>query len=138
MSELRYSDHYIQICNVTETQAEVILGRPLTERERTAIWEAATLTWLEIRVQTPMMQNPDALETILSAAADDLEGRLVNMIEGLAGLLHALLDRQLSANERRQLDRIPDVLAVMQIGEDLTAAEPDRREQLLQQMLSEL
>ena len=138
MNQQRYSDHYIQICNATETQATEILGRPLTAHERTAIWESATLTWLEIRVQVPMLENPETLESTLAAAADDLDGRLADLVESLAGLLHALLDRRLSANERQQLDRIPDVLAVMQIGEDLTAADPDRRELLLRQMLSEL
>jgi hypothetical protein len=96
------------------------------------------LTWLEIRVQVPMIENPDALESTLAAAANDLDGRLTDMIESLDGLLQSLLDRRLSAEERQKLIRIPDVLAVMQIGEDLTAAEPDRREMLLRQMLSEL
>lgn len=134
----RYSDHYIQVCNATETQAIALLGRPLTERERTAIWQAGTLTWLELRVQVPMLENPETLEATLAAAAEDLDGRLAEMIDSLAGLLHALLDRQLSAIERQQLGRIPDVLAAMQIGEDLADADPDRREILLRQMLSEL
>jgi len=134
----RYSDHYIQVCNATETQAIELLGRPLTERERAAIWEAGTLTWLEIRVQAPMLAHPDTLESTLAAAADDLDGRLAGMIESLAGLLSALLERPLTASERQQLDRIPDVLAAMQIGEDVTAAGPERRENLLRQMISEL
>lgn len=134
----QYSEHYIQVCNMTETQAIEILGRPLTERERSAIWEAGTLTWLEMRVQVPMHQNPQALASTLAAAAYDLDGRLADMIDGLAGLLYALLERDLTITEQTQLARIPNVLAVMQIGEDLTAADPAQRESLLHQMLDTL
>lgn len=136
---IRYSDHYIRVCNDTETSAIEILGRPLTDHERTAIWECGTLTWLEMRVQVPMRQNPQALEAILADAADELlQGRLAEMLNGLAGMLSALLERDLTVQERQQLERIPNALAVMQIGEDVTAAEPERREILLKQLLSEL
>ena len=134
----RYSDQYIRVCNDTETTAIEILGRPLTAYERTAIWECGTLTWLEIRVQVPMQQTPHALEDILAEAADELDGRLAEMITGLAGMLGTLLDRELSADEQYRLSRIPNVLAVMQIGEDVAAAEPERREILLKQLLLEL
>lgn len=134
----RYSDYYIQACEATETQATAILGRALTERERSVIWEAGTLTWLEMRVQVPMQQNPQALESTLAVAADDLDGRLTDMIDGLMGLLQALLERDLTITERSQLTRIATVLAVMHIGEDLAAADPERRESLLRQTLERL
>ena len=138
MMSVRYSDNYIRVCNETETVAMRILERPLTERERKAIWEAGTLTWLEMRVQVPMQQNPENLESTLAAAADELENRLEEMIRGLAGMISTLLSRELSDEEHRQLVRIPDVLAVMQIGEDVSAADPERRETLLKKLLSEL
>jgi hypothetical protein len=137
---MRYSENYTQVCDETEAQAARILGRPLTEREKQAIWGAGTLTWLEMRVQVPLRRAyiPEQVETVLDDAADDYEARLREMIAGLVGMLGTLLERNLSDDERQQLTRIPTVLAAMQLGEDLTAAEPHARETLLQERLAGL
>ena len=135
---MRYSENYMQVCDETEAQAARILGRPLTEREKQGIWGAGTLTWLEMRVQVPLRRAyiPEQVETVLDDAADDFEDRLNEMIAGLGGMLGTLLERELSDDERQQLTRIPTVLAAMQIGEDLTAAESHAREALLQERLA--
>jgi hypothetical protein len=135
---MRYSENYTQVCDETEEQAARILGRPLTEREKQGIWGAGTLTWLEMRVQVPLRRAyiPEQVETVLDDAADDYEDRLTEMIAGLAGMLGTLLERDLSEAERQQLTRIPTVLAAMQLGEDLTAADAPDRESLLQERLA--
>jgi hypothetical protein len=137
---MRYSENYTQVCDETEAQAARILGRPLTEREKQAIWGAGTLTWLEMRVQVPLRRAhiPEQVETVLDDAAGDFEDRLNEMIAGLVGMLGALLERELSDDERQRLTRIPTVLLAMQIGEDLTTAEPQARESMLQERLSRL
>lgn len=137
---MRYSENYTQVCDETEAQAVRILGRALTEREKQAIWGAGTLTWLEMRVQVPLRRAhiPEQVEIVLDDAADDFAERLTEMIAGLGGMLGTLLERELSDAERQQLTRIPTVLAAMQLGEDLTAAEPQARESLLQERLADL
>lgn len=137
---MRYSENYTQVCDETEAQAERILGRALTEREKQGIWGAGTLTWLEMRVQVPLRRAyiPEQVETVLDDAADDFAERLAEMIAGLSGMLGTLLERELSDDERQHLTRIPTVLLAMQIGEDLTAADPPIREALLQERLSGL
>jgi hypothetical protein len=137
---MRYSENYTQVCDETESFAARILGRPLTEREKQAIWGAGTLTWLEMRVQVPLRRAhiPEQVEIVLDDAADDFEDRLHEMIGGLAGMLSALLQRDLTTGERQQLAYIPTVLAAMQLGEDLTAAESTTREALLKERLAGL
>jgi uncharacterized protein YnzC (UPF0291/DUF896 family) len=137
---MRYSENYTQVCDETEAQAARILGRPLTEREKQGIWGSGTLTWLEMRVQVPLRRAyiPEQVETVLDDAADDFQERLTEMIAGLSGMLGTLLERELSEDERQQLTHIPTVLAAMQMGEDLTAAEAQDRESLLQERLTGL
>jgi hypothetical protein len=137
---MRYSENYIQVCQATEAHAAGVLGRALTTREKQAIWGAGTLTWLEMVVQVPMRKAvvPEQVETILDSAAGEIEGRLAEMVEGLAGMLGALLERDLSTAERQHLDRIPTVIAVIQMGEDVADAEPAQRESLLEQLLEQL
>lgn len=137
---MRYSENYAQVCGETEAQAALILGRPLTEREKQGIWGAGTLTWLEMRVQVPLRRAyiPEQVETVLDDAAGDYEDRLSEMLAGLAGMLGVLLERELSADERQLLARIPTVLAAMQLGEDLTAAAAPSRENLLRERLAVL
>lgn len=137
---MRYSENYTHVCAETEAYAVHILGRLLTEREQQAIWGAGTLTWLEMRVQVPLRHAyiPEQVETVLDDAADDFAERLAEMIAGLGGMLGTLLEREISEAEQQQLARIPSVLAAMQIGEDLTAAEPQAREALLRERLNGL
>ena len=136
----RYSENYIAVCHEVEASASDLLGRALTKREKLAIWGAGTLTWLEMRVQVPMQQaqSPDDLADLLVGAADDLDGRLPEMIESLDGMLVALLDRDLAAAERQQLQRLHDVVAVMQFGEEVAIAVPDVREAVLHDLLNRL
>ncbi|MBZ0299579.1 MAG: hypothetical protein K8J31_07570 [Anaerolineae bacterium] len=134
---MRYSENYTQICEATETLAAERVGRALTEREKQAIWHAGTLTWLEMRVQVPMRkaQVAEQVETILEVAADELDGRLEELIAELARMIGTLLERELSVDERQQLSAIPTVVAVLIMGEDLAAAESHEREALFAQLL---
>lgn len=134
---MRYSEHYVQVCTAAEAEAARLLGRVLTEREKQAIWGAGTLTWLEMRILVPMRraQAAEQIETALDSAADELDERLEELLRGLFGMLGALLERDLSEGEHQQLNRIPSVLAAMQFGEDIAAADAPAREALLAQKL---
>jgi hypothetical protein len=140
MMSQRYSEHYTAVCNEVEAHAAERLGRALTAQERQAIWGAGTLTWLEIRVQLPMQQVQDAadLSALLLDAADDLNGRLAEMIDSLVGMLGALLERDLTPEEQQRLTLLTNVVAVMQVGEEVAIAVPDVREAVLRDLLAGL
>lgn len=137
---MRYSENYEQTCQETEDYAARLLGRVLSDEERRAIWGAGTLTWLEIQVQVPLRlaRAPEDVEVLLLTAAAACDARLADLIEGLAGLLGALLERPLTGVERQQLGRLPSALAVMQLGEALTEAATADRESTLRQRLAAL
>ncbi len=136
----RYSEHYVAVCHEVEAHIAERLGRPLTAPEKHAIWGAGTLPWLEMRVQVPIQQvsNADDLSALLVNAAADLDGRLAEMIDSLDGMLCALLERDLSNQERQQLNQLSDVIAVMHVGEEVAIAVPDVREAVLRDLLSRL
>ena len=136
----RYSENYAAVCNEVENHAAERLGRPLTAQERQAIWGAGTLTWLEIRVQVPMQLIADAadLSALLIGAADDLDGRLAEMIDSLVGMLGALLERHLTPEEQQRLHQLTSVIAVMQVGEEVAIAVPEVREAVLRDLLAGL
>jgi hypothetical protein len=136
----RYSENYTAVCAEVEARAAERLGRALTSQERQAIWGAGTLTWLEMRVQVPMQQARDAadLSALLISAAGDLDGRLTEMIDGLVGMLGTLLERDLTSEEQQRLKQLTNVIAVMQVGEEVAVAVPEVREAVLRDLLAGL
>jgi hypothetical protein len=136
----RYSEHYSQICEQIEALAAQRLGRPLTPQERPGIWEAGTLTWLEMNVEMPLhrAEGPDEVARLLARAVDELDGRRDEMIDSLAQMLVILLKRELSTAERQQLNRLPTVVTVMQLGEEVTIAVPEVRETVFHELLADL
>jgi hypothetical protein len=130
-----FSETYRTVCATVEELAAEKLGRLLTATERNGIWNAGSLMMLEV-VERDILsaQNAESAARELITSAQTFERRFSDSVLSLKTLLETELNRKLSESELTFIQGLPNIFALMVVGEQVKDAALRKREAVFQEM----
>ncbi len=132
----QYSDIYRQIGQDIESRAQLLLGRPLTARERSGIWNVSSVFLLEgIERDILVARTTQALLEMLGALAAQGEQQRRRALDSLVDQVASLLQRALSEGEQRGLHATATVYDAICVAEQLTHVDQAQREALFHRLV---
>lgn len=136
MVSQQYSEIYRQIGQDIEARAQRLLGRRLTARERSGIWNVSSVFMLEaIERDILATRTAEALAETLGALAAQGEQQRWRALDSLVDQVASLLQRALSEGEQRGLHATATVYDAICVAERLTQVDRPQREALLHRLV---
>jgi uncharacterized protein YeeX (DUF496 family) len=134
-----YVEEYSNACEAVEARAREKLGRSLTAQERSGIYNAGSLMMLEpVERYINSTQRADDIARMLARLAASFEHRVQEANDLLIDQAAILLERELDADERDLLRKVPTVGDAMSITDHLAETLPELREGLFARILADL
>jgi hypothetical protein len=135
----QYSDIYRQIGQDIESRAQLLLGRSLTARERSGIWNVSSVFLLEaIERDILVTRTAEALIEMLGALAAQGDQQRRRALDSLVDQVASLLQRALSEGEQRGLHTTATVYNAICLAEQLTQVDQTQREALFRRLVLEI
>jgi hypothetical protein len=132
----QYSDIYRQIGQDIESRAQLLLGRPLTVRERSGIWNVSSVFLLEaIERDMLVTRTAEALSEMLGTLASQGAQQRRRALDSLVEQVASLLQRALSEGEQRGLHATATVYDAICVAEQLTHVDQTQREALFRRLV---
>lgn len=129
-----YAGLYGRAREALEEEAELKLGRALTNRERNLFRSCGTLTALEsLGMKVYYADNAQELETILAGVS--MEARFSLAVDELVQRLTRFLGRPVSGAERQQLYRLGNIEALWQLEQSLHTVAQSKRDTIFAELL---
>lgn len=134
-----YSVTYKQICESIESYAHIKLGRDLSAKERSGIWNAGSLVKLEsVELMVIAARSADDLGRELANLAVAGEQQKQRALDSLAKKLSSLLNRTLTHPEYQRLQQLETLYEAMKLIEQLNSAPPQEREGIFLALLEQI
>ncbi len=130
-----FSETYRVVCAVVEKLATEKLGRSLSATERNGIWNAGSLMMLEV-VERDILskQSAESMAQELTESARTFERRFFESVLSLKTLLETELNRKVSESELTFIESLPNIWALMVVGEQIKDAASRKRETVFQEL----
>lgn len=125
-----YARLYRQAREAIEREAENLLGRTLTSRERNLFRNCGTLSKLE-ELGMQVYYASTGAELASNLAGLSFESRFLLAIDELKPRLERMLQRPLHTSEVQQLHALQNIEALWELEAQIVAAAPTEREAVL-------
>jgi hypothetical protein len=122
-----YANIYRRAREALETEAEMRLERPLTDRERNLFRNCGTLTALET-LGMKVYFAESAEELAVRLAETSMDSRFGLAVDELTQRLEKFLGRTITLAERQKLHKLGNIEALWELEQQLHDAEASQRE----------
>ena len=130
-----YSEIYRIVCAAAEKLAAEKLARSLTTTERKGIWNAGSLMMLEIVEQDiSAAQTAESTARQLVESSQTFKRRFSESVQSLKTLLETELNRKLFDSELTFIQSLPNIWALMVVGEQVKDASSRKREAVFREL----
>lgn len=132
----RYTDIYRRAREALESDAEALLERPLSCREKNLFRSCGTITMLEsLGMVVYYSQTGDELAAKLAEMS--MESRFVLAVRETIERLERQIGRPLSDTERQQVRELGNIEELWTLEERLQEVEPDKHDTTLRSILAQ-
>lgn len=131
----RYSELYRRTREILESEAEALLQRPLTAKEKQLFRSCGTLTMLEsLGMKIYYAQNGEELARELASMS--MQSRFLLAVKETIAVLEQELHRKITAEEQQAMEMLGDTETLWHLKDSVLETPLERRELVLRQLLT--